>query len=267
MILLLWQDGLKQLNQHKNKGAKTSMDLPKWKSETQLSKEADSSVKPLKIPLSRSASLSSLKAVKITDEMRRHIAQLKSDVESERNVARQMKRERVLDIKRTKEEEFRKYQQLLKEMELAFQKEKQKEITKETDLLQKQFNQEIKRITKLKDDEILRERKNWSQDRENLILQITDKTKQETSEKVSFAFEKMRAKLENDILCLQQENGYLEEELLVCRNSESRRVDENRKIYQEHQMEIENLKKEAMQDSKKQVNASAVLYSLCSPCL
>ena len=45
----------------------------------------------------------------------------------------------------------------------------------------------------------------------------------------------------------------IEEELRKCKDSEKLQVDENRKIYEEHQKEIQKMKKEGMLDTKKQV--------------
>ena len=45
----------------------------------------------------------------------------------------------------------------------------------------------------------------------------------------------------------------MEEELRKCKDAEKLQVDENRRIYEDHQKEIAKMKKDGMQDSKKQV--------------
>ena len=45
----------------------------------------------------------------------------------------------------------------------------------------------------------------------------------------------------------------MEEELRKCKDAEKLQVDENRRIYEDHQKEITKMKKDGMQDSKKQV--------------
>jgi hypothetical protein len=54
----------------------------------------------------------------------------------------------------------------------------------------------------------------------------------------------------------------MEEELRKCKDAEKLQVDENRRIYEDHQKEIQRMKKDGMQDSKKQFTEMKQLHTI-----
>lgn len=237
----------------------TSGASAKWKSESDLVRHEASPMtenlpkKASSSGIGRSASLSSIKSSNVSDEMRQHIAQLKSDLVKEQNLLKEVKREKVAEIKHMRESESEKFQNKLKTMEVNLRREFEREMEKQRNTSKTEFEHEINRITKRKDNEYHFEKESWLQEKEKLLLKIKN-ARNDALQELSFEHEQQKIKHKNEIFCIQQANLHLQEELKLLKDSVNNRPIENIRINKEHQMEMETLRKQALQDSRKQVN-------------
>ena len=203
--------------------------------------------------INRSASLSNLRNEKLTDEMRNHIAKLKKELRNESNIVKQVKWEKVSDVNAARNEEAKKYSELLKEQESKIKRDYQRQLEKEMENNATYFERETKRMCQLFEQQIQSERSAWYREKEHLLVHI-EKAKQEAEIAATENSEKAKKKLQQQIVITEGQRKKLEEDLKTFKEINRNHVMENKKIFEEHQNELEKMKKASISESRKQVN-------------
>ena len=232
----------------------------KWKSDSNLLQNYTDR----RDSFNRSLSVSNLnydhnkaEAIRLIESMRYHISQLKSELLHEQNLNKNLKREALLNVQNIREEESTKFQRLLKVAEFRLQKNYDLELQKECDYLRKGFTLEMNLMKKTQEEVLNCKRKLWLQEKDQIVLQ-SERSKINVKNELLEDFNQIRQNYEKEIFELKETIQNLNNELIVFKDKDFNRVDENRLVYEIHQEELKKLKKEAEKSSKKQVNASLI---------
>ena len=115
------------------------------------------------------------------------------------------------------------------------------------------FERETKRMCQLFEQQIQSERSAWYREKEHLLVHI-EKAKQEAEIAATENSEKAKKKLQQQIVIIEGQRKKLEEDLKTFKEINRNHVMENKKIFEEHQNELEKMKKASVSESRKQVN-------------
>ena len=210
----------------------------------------------------RAASLGDVHSQNVKEGMRQHITRLKSDVEQERNIIKQLKREKILEVRSAREDERNRAVSEQNEFKMKLMQKTEKEIEKMEKDMQREMGRDLRDILKKKDEQLLRAHENFEAEKTILIQTLSEQLRAEAREDFTREFDHARKKLETELFSLTSENKKLEEEIKNFKVSDRQKADDIRQIHSEHKQEMEKLKRDARQENRQQVGCSSKLLTL-----
>ena len=227
--------------------------LTRWNSEPNI---ADRIFQRMK----RSKSVGDIQYKKALEEqMRDHLKCLKDDLAKERFYSAELKRENVSNIRAAKEEEICEARAMQDEVVLKLIMEKDKEIEELKRSAKKYVNEKIDEVEERKNGEMRKLRKEFEYEKEQLINALAEKFREEARNEIGYEFNYAKRQMETDYFMMASENKKLKEDLNVARDADATKADEIRKLYREYNKAMSKIKRDASQDSKRQVNYSCKL--------
>lgn len=187
------------------------------------------------------------------DELRRKIVRLNKELEEERTYIKQLRREKSVDLRQAKEEEQRRAVTQQTELKTKLHKEKANELAALKEQLHKEKEKEILQIIKQKDEVFKTAQLAWNKEREELRVRIRSEVWSDAREESRKEFDRERTKLEQDILDLQMQKKEIEENLKIVQESDKRKADDIRRLFHEHDVNMEKFKRNSWQESRRQV--------------
>lgn len=197
-------------------------------------------------------------------DLRRKIAQLNKDLEEERIYVKQLRREKSVDLKHAREEEQRRSASQLTELRTKLHKEKANEISALKELLRKEKEKEMFHISKQKDDTFKTAFSNWQKEKDEMRVKIRAEVWNDARLEARKEFDRERSKLEQDILDLQMHKKEIEDALKITQESDKRKADDIRRIFHEHEVNMEKFKRNSWQESRRQVQINLLKLFIIS---
>ncbi|XP_077866074.1 uncharacterized protein LOC100376626 isoform X8 [Saccoglossus kowalevskii] len=185
---------------------------------------------------------------KSNDEMRKHISKLKSDLEQERSNIKKIKRERVVDIRSAREKEYQRAMMAISDLRNKLHQEKINELLAQKDTLTRQYEMEVKKIVKQKEDSLGKMQSELHRTKEDLLVRMKHRIAADAQDEVKKKFEVERSKMQQEILELKESKRKIENEFNQISDAERRRIAENKWIQDKHILEMEQLRKETRRD-------------------
>ncbi|XP_077992979.1 uncharacterized protein LOC144446976 isoform X7 [Glandiceps talaboti] len=185
---------------------------------------------------------------KANDEMRKHIARLKSDMEQERNKFKKLKRERVKDIRTAREQQQQQAIMAISDLKQKLHQEKSNELLAQKDTLTRQFEIEVKKLVRQKDDALGKMQSELHKTKEEFLMKTRNRVAADAQDEARKKFEMERNRLLQEISDLRDGKKKVEIMLSDISEADRRRAAEMKWKYEKHQMEVEQLKKDARRD-------------------
>ena len=206
--------------------------------------------------LSASFSTAELRASRhhSAEDLRRKIVSLNKELEIEKAFAKQLRREKSLDLKHAREEEQRRAASMQTELKTKLHKEKTNELSALKEQLHKDKEKEIVQIIKQKDDVLRAAQQSWGKEKDELRGKIRGEVWSEARDESRKEFDRERTRLEQEILDLKMQKKELEEAYKILQEADKRKTDEIRRIFHEHEIELEKFKRNSWEESRRQVS-------------
>lgn len=225
----------------------------RWKSEMNIAGRNEERVK-------RSQSLGDVQYKKALDEqMRDHLRLLTNELNSERRLIAEIKHERVCDLRAAREEEIRESNSKQNDLIFKLTLEKDKEVEKVAKSVKEYTMEKLSELEERKNEELRRQRRDFDYEKEQLINALAGKFRDEARNEIGYDFENARRQMESDYYKMASENKRLREDLKTAKYSDENKAEEIRKLYREYNKAMSKLKRDASQDSKRQVDYSCKL--------
>eukprot|EP00794_Sanderia_malayensis_P005319 gene5319-5988_t len=204
--------------------------------------------------MDRSKSLSDVQySAAIDQQMRDHLLRLEGDLKEERKKIVSLKRENVLQTMAAREDESNSARATQEDLVLKMLQEKNEELRELEDNARMSLHEEVDRVRREKNEELQRLRRDWGYEKEILINSLHGQLRSEIRQEVEEEFERVKKKNEMDYFNLLSENKKLQEDLKVTRQSDREKADEIRRILQDQNKTITDLKRDASKDSRRQL--------------
>ncbi|KAK3739806.1 hypothetical protein QZH41_000712 [Actinostola sp. cb2023] len=187
------------------------------------------------------------------DDLRRKVLRLNKELEDERIYVKQLRREKSVDLRHAKEEEQRRAASQQTELRSKLHKEKSNEFAALKEHMHKDKEKEILQIIKQKDDSFKAAQQTWLKEKEEIRVQIRTEVWNDAREETKKEFSRERTRLEQEIIDLQMLRKETEEALKIVQESDKRKADEIRRLFHEHEMDMEKLKRNSWQESRRQM--------------
>lgn len=187
------------------------------------------------------------------EDLRRKIVRLNKELDDERIYVKQLRREKSVDVRHAREEEQRRAGSQLTELKSKLYKEKANELASLKEQMHKEKEKEIIQIIKQKDEAFKTAQQAWLKDKEELRFRIRAEVWNDAKEESRKEFDRERTRLEQEILDLQMQKKEFDEALKVVQESDKRKADEIRRLFHEHEIEMEKFKRNSWQESRRQV--------------
>lgn len=183
------------------------------------------------------------------DEMRSHIAKLKSELETEKSKNRQVHRDKISEIKQLKESWDKDKEHCL---EIALSKlthQKELEQQKLRDALHKEKDIEIRQLIRYKEDEFKQLRTQFSEEKEDAVKVALELQKKALAEQFpqhpGSGSTALVVKLQREIKALKDAKKELEEHLRIKSKADLEKAAEIRRLQNDHEQEVGRLIKDA----------------------
>lgn len=205
--------------------------------------------------IARSKSLGDVQYSSALDlQMRDHIRELRRDLNQKRFHVAGLKRENVARVRAAREEEISESVSFQNDLVFKVLLDKDKEIKQLEDQARKYTNEKLDELERKKNEELRRTRKDFEYEKEVLINTLAARFRDEARNEVEGDFEKARRNMDQDYYTLLSENMRLREDLKTMKESDEEKAEEIRKMHDENSKKMAGLKRDASQDSRRQVN-------------
>ena len=222
--------------------------LPRSKSESNLAGRSFQRI-------ARSKSLGDVQYFSALDlQMRDRIRELQRDLDQERFHVAGLKRQNVARVRAAREEEITESVAFQNDLVFKLLRDKDKEIKQLEDQAKKDTNEKLDELERKKNEELRRTRKNFAYEKEVLINTLAARFRDEARSEVEGDFEKARRNMDQDYYTLLSENMKLHEDLKTMKEADEDKAEEIRKMHSENSKRMAALKRDASQDSRRQVN-------------
>ena len=191
-------------------------------------------------------------------DLRRTNVQLRKDLEQERLYSKRLRREKVMEVRQAREDEQRKFSSLQTELKSRLHREKVNEITALKEQMLKEREKEILQIVKQKDEMIKSAQLNWAKEKEEICNRVKVEVFNEAREEAKKNLEGERVRLEQEIIDLSRRNKELEESYKNIQEQDKRKAEDIRRMFREHENELEKMKRNSWQESRRQVGCLSV---------
>lgn len=187
------------------------------------------------------------------EDMRRRIVHLNKELEQERIHAKNLKRDKALEVRQVRDEEQKKAAAMQADLRSKLHKEKMNELTSLREQLHKEKEKEIMQIIRQKDEILRSAQQAWAKEKDEMKSKVRNELRSEAREDTKREFEKERGRLEQEIADLDRQKRELEETLKLVQGADKRKIDDIRRIHHEHEAELEKFKRNSWQESRQQV--------------
>ena len=180
--------------------------------------------------------------------MRQHVLQLKHELEQEKCFAKQLRREKTLEIRSVKESEQQRAVLSINELKMRYHQEKQKELANLRDQLNKRHEEEIQKIQRQKEDQISKSQGELQKEHGSIIQRAKQEALLSARDEAKRVFENDKSKLQSEIEELKSHKRKLEEELHVVSKSDRMKANDLKRLVGEHQRAMDKIRKDARRD-------------------
>ena len=204
--------------------------------------------------MQRSKSLGDIQYKTALDEqMRGHLQLLKDDLKKEKCHVAALKRENVSNVRAAKEEQI--YESAARHNDVVFDLivEKDREIEELETCAKEYVNKKVDEMEKRKNEELQWLRKEFEYEKEQLINTLAGKFRDEARNEIGYEFDNAKRQMETDYFMMASENKKLKEDLKIAKDADANKAEEIRNIYREYNKALSKIKRDASQDSRRQV--------------
>ena len=188
-----------------------------------------------------------------SEDLRRRIVQLNKELDQERIVVKNLKRDKAMEVRQVRDEEQRRAASVQADLRSKMQKEKMNELTSLKEQLHKEKERDIVQIIKQNDENLRSAQITWAKEKEELRSKIRSEIWSEARDESKREFQKERTKLEQEISDVYRQKTVLEDTLKLVQGADKRKIDDIRRIHHEHEVELEKFKRNSWQESRRQV--------------
>ncbi|EDO34247.1 predicted protein, partial [Nematostella vectensis] len=196
------------------------------------------------------------------DELRRKLVHLNKELDQERVYVKQLRREKSVELRHLREDEQRKASTQLTELRSKLHKEKQNELTAQKEQLHREKEREIIQIIKQKDDALRTAQHEWAKEREELKGKLRAEVWSEAKEEAKKDSEREKVRLEQEIFDLRRQRKEVEDALKIIQDADKRKADEIRRIFHEHEVDMDKFKRNSWQESRRQMSEIRQLLNI-----
>lgn len=197
------------------------------------------------------------------DEMRSHIAKLKSELDSEKAKYKQLYRDKIAEIRQTKDKCEQDKEHALSHIQIKLEQEKLADLNKLREHLNKEKDTELRQLLRYKEDELKQIKTQMSIEKDDSIKVAMEMQKRALTEQreltspagaprpSSGSNSALIIRLQREMKQLKDSKRDLEEQLRVRTSADSEKAVELRKMKKEHRAEITRLVKEHKQEGQR----------------
>ena len=221
--------------------------ITRWKSEPNISGLVFQRMQ-------RSKSLGDIQYKTALDEqMRVHLQTLKDDLKKEKFHVAALRRDNVSNVRAAKEQQI--YESAATHNDVVFDLmvEKDKEIEELKNCAKEYVNKKVDELEKRKNEEMHWLRREFEYEKEQLINTLAGKFRDEARNEIGYEFDNAKRQMETDYFMMVSENKRLKEDLNIAKDADANKAEEIRKIYREYNKALSKIKRDASQDSRRQV--------------
>ncbi|XP_071827305.1 uncharacterized protein [Apostichopus japonicus] len=183
----------------------------------------------------------------LVQQLRGEIRQLKRQIDEEASHVKNLKREKIKDVQKARDEEQGKTKNALSDLRYRLSQEKDRELESLKAQLAKQHGAEISKILREK-DAFTKANKEASKERSAFIQRLQEDARTEVREEMKMLFSSEKTRFKQEIEELNKNRKRLEEDLAKERLASRGSSEDLRRLNDEHQREMEQLRKEARKD-------------------
>ncbi|XP_071089671.1 centrosome-associated protein CEP250-like isoform X1 [Haliotis cracherodii] len=192
--------------------------------------------------LERQVSESSVDSLKtLNEDLRTHLAKLRSQLDLQKGNVKQVHWQKVLDIRMVREQEQQKYMATIADLQTKLLTEKSCELENQREQLQQKHEHDLQKFTRMKDTEITKLRHELEQ-KESLLHRYINETRRES---LRLSQDGRKSKLLNELSDLRSTKKQLEDSLTSASEAERQYCRELRKTAEHYQSEVVRVKREA----------------------
>ena len=192
------------------------------------------------------------------DEMRKHIAKLKADLDVEKARYKQLHRDKVADVRNVREQCHKERDDALEALTSKLEHQKHLETQRMRDACNKEKDVEIRAIVKARDDEMRQVKAQISEEKEEAIRAALEMQKRALSDASATSLSggqrpaasnsALVIKLQREIKQLKDAKKDIEEQLRLRTQSDNDKTAEMRRLQHEHDVTVKRLMRESKQE-------------------
>ena len=222
--------------------------LSRWKSEPNLANRYFQRMR-------RSSSLGDIQYKHVLEEqMRNHLQSLKDELAREKFHVAELKRKNISNVRLAREQEICEARATKKDLLFKLMVQKDEEIEGLKDHAKESTNRQLIELEELKNKEAQRLRKEFEYEKEQLINVLAGSFREEARIEIGTQFENAKRQMDTEYFVLVSENKKLKSDLQVVKDADANKAEEIHKIYKEYNKALSKVKRDASQDSKRQVS-------------
>ena len=222
--------------------------LSRWKSEPNVANRYFQRMR-------RSSSLGDIQYKNALEEqMRNHLQSLKDELAREKFHVAELKRKNISNVRLAREQEICEARATKKDLLFKLVVQKDEEIEGLKDHAKESTNRQLIELEELKNKEAQRLRKEFEYEKEQLINVLAGSFREEARIEIGTQFENAKRQMDTEYFMLVSENKKLKSDLQVVKDADANKAEEIHKIYKEYNKALSKVKRDASQDSKRQVS-------------
>ena len=187
------------------------------------------------------------------DHLRRRIAELKKELESERRQSKQAHREKVAGIKAARDEEKSRAAADREELLARLTKERKEELKATREEMERRRDAELVLYQRQHEEKLERLRKRFDAEKSDLETRMRDIVYGEARREIGAEFEAERKKLMREVFELNRAKSEAEKRATVAVGSDREKAEKLRRADAEREDEIQRLTRDARMENRKQV--------------
>lgn len=179
-----------------------------------------------------------------SDDLRRQISRLKSDLEAEKAKVKQSHRDKIVEVKRIQENADKEKQKAIDSLGKRLQAEHAVELKRQKEIITREKETELRQVLKFKDEEV-KSLKHQIQEEKDRSKRADDELRRHLIEKSKGESADIERKLRNEISVLKDEKHKLEDMFKLKAAADSEKAETIRRLEAEHEVERHRLIREA----------------------
>lgn len=224
------------------------MNLSSWRSEPDLAK-----INMERIHRSRSLGDFQYKYA-LEEQMRDRVISLSDELEKSRCYTAELERKHVMDVHSARAHEINASRASQNDLLFKLTMDKDREIQEIKDNARDNVNEKLLELEERKNEELQRLQKEFEYEKEQLINALAGRFREEARNEIGDEFANAKRQMEIDYFKIMSENKRLREDLKMAKDSDENKSEEIRKLYKEYNKAMSKIKRDASQDSMRQVN-------------